>query len=90
MNRLLPPAVPVLTAEEVHADFHPRFDAKAKIYKCHISSGECVALFVGICPSLPLPLDEDRMVRLAGLWKASTISRSSPRRTTATQKAALR
>src|SRR5690242_8292313 len=30
LNRLLPPAVRILSVEEVHPDFHPRFDARAK------------------------------------------------------------
>ena len=36
INRLLPPAIRVLSAEEVHADFHPRFDAIAKTYEYRI------------------------------------------------------
>ena len=33
VNRLLPPAIRVLSAEEVHPGFHPRFDAIAKTYE---------------------------------------------------------
>jgi tRNA pseudouridine38-40 synthase len=33
INRLLPPAIRVLSTEEVHPEFHPRFDAKAKTYE---------------------------------------------------------
>src|SRR5947209_13743709 len=33
VNRLLPPTVRVLTVGEVHPEFHPRFDAKAKTYE---------------------------------------------------------
>jgi len=33
VNRLLPPAIRLLSAEEVHPDFHPRFDARAKTYE---------------------------------------------------------
>ena len=36
VNRLLPPAIRVLSAEEVHPEFHPRFDAKAKTYEYRI------------------------------------------------------
>src|SRR5947209_12132971 len=40
INRLLPPAIRVLSAEEAPADFHPRFDAKAKTYEYRIRRGE--------------------------------------------------
>src|SRR5581483_8374596 len=33
VNRLLPPAIRILSAEEIHAGFHPRFDAIAKTYR---------------------------------------------------------
>ena len=36
VNRLLPPAVRVFSAEEAPAGFHPRFDAKAKTYEYRI------------------------------------------------------
>ena len=39
VNRLLPPAIRVLSAEEAHADFHPRFDAVAKTYEYRICAG---------------------------------------------------
>ena len=39
INRLLPPAIRVLTVEEVHADFHPRYDATAKTYQYRIHRG---------------------------------------------------
>jgi tRNA pseudouridine38-40 synthase len=66
INRLLPPAVRVLSAEEMPADFHPRFDARAKTYEYRMMRGE-------ICPPFewpyvwhyPYPLDEERMIRLA-------------------------
>jgi tRNA pseudouridine38-40 synthase len=66
VNRLLPPAVRVLTAEEVHADFHPRFDAKAKTYEYRIVREEVCSPFEWpYVHHYPYPLDEDRMVRLA-------------------------
>ena len=66
INRLLPPAIRVLSVEEVHAEFHPRFDAKAKTYEYRIVRCE-------VCPPFewpyvyhyPYPLNEDCMVRLA-------------------------
>src|SRR5215475_892900 len=45
VNRLLPPAIRVLGAEEVHADFHPRFDARSKTYEYRIWRGEVCSPF---------------------------------------------
>jgi tRNA pseudouridine38-40 synthase len=66
MNRLLPPAIRVLTAAEVSSEFHPRFDAVAKTYEYRILRAE-------VCPPFawryvyhhPYPLDEARMIALA-------------------------
>jgi len=66
VNRLLPPAIRVLSAAEVDAGFHPRFDATAKTYEYRILRGE-------VCPPFewpyvhhhPYPLDEELMVALA-------------------------
>jgi tRNA pseudouridine38-40 synthase len=66
INRLLPPAIRVLSTAEVDAGFHPRFDATAKTYEYRILRGE-------ICPPFewpyvhhyPYPLDEERMAALA-------------------------
>jgi tRNA pseudouridine38-40 synthase len=66
INRLLPPAIRILSAAEVDAGFHPRFDATAKTYEYRILRGE-------ICPPFewpyvhhyPYPLDEERMAALA-------------------------
>jgi tRNA pseudouridine38-40 synthase len=66
INRLLPPAVRVLSTEEVHADFHPRFDAQAKTYEYRIHRAEICSPFdwpyVYHCP---YPLREDLMAVLA-------------------------
>jgi tRNA pseudouridine38-40 synthase len=45
INRLLPPTVRVLAVEEVHDDFHPRYDAISKTYEYRIWRGEVVAPF---------------------------------------------
>ncbi|HKW97294.1 MAG TPA: tRNA pseudouridine(38-40) synthase TruA [Bryobacteraceae bacterium] len=66
INRQLPPAIRILAAQEVHADFHPRHHALSKAYEYRIFRGE-------ICPPLewryvhhyPYPLDAARMGRLA-------------------------
>ncbi|HEY1497310.1 MAG TPA: tRNA pseudouridine(38-40) synthase TruA [Candidatus Solibacter sp.] len=66
VNRLLPPGIRVLSAAEVHADFHPRFDAVAKTYEYRMFRDEVCSPFEW--PYVyhhPYPLDEERMVRLA-------------------------
>jgi tRNA pseudouridine38-40 synthase len=66
VNRLLPPAIRVLDAEEVAADFHPRFQAKAKTYEYRILRGETCSPFEWpYIHHYPYQLDEDRMCRLA-------------------------
>ena len=66
VNRLLPPAIRVLSAEEVHASFHPRFDAKAKTYEYRIVRGEVCSPFEWpYAHHYPYPLDEERMIQLA-------------------------
>lgn len=70
VNRLLPPAIRVLTAEEVHADFHPRFDAKAKTYEYRIVRTEVCSPFEWpFVHHHPYPLDEDRMAQLARVFE---------------------
>jgi tRNA pseudouridine38-40 synthase len=66
MNRLLPPAIRILTTAEAPPEFHPRFDAVAKTYEYRIYRGE-------VCPPFlwryvfhhPYALDEERMLALA-------------------------
>jgi tRNA pseudouridine38-40 synthase len=66
INRLLPPAIRVLSAEEVHADFHPRFHAKAKTYEYRILRGETCSPFEWpYVYHYPYPLVEDRMQQMA-------------------------
>ena len=58
VNRLLPPAVRVLSAEDVHADFHPRFDAKAKTYEYRMVREEVCSPFEWpFVHHYPYPLD---------------------------------
>jgi tRNA pseudouridine38-40 synthase len=69
VNRLLPPAIRVLSAEEVHCDFHPRFDAKAKTYEYRILRDEVCSPFEWpYVHHYPYPLDEGRMMRLAAIF----------------------
>jgi tRNA pseudouridine38-40 synthase len=69
VNRLLPPAIRVLTAEEVAPDFHPRFHAKAKTYEYRIQRGQvCSPFDWPYVHHFPYRLDEDRMIRLAAAF----------------------
>ncbi|HWQ53281.1 MAG TPA: tRNA pseudouridine(38-40) synthase TruA [Bryobacteraceae bacterium] len=68
VNRLLPPAVRVLSVEEVEGSFHPRFNAKAKTYEYRIVRGEsCPPWEWRYVHHHPYPLDVERMARLAPL-----------------------
>jgi len=66
VNRLLPRAIRVSRVEEAAADFHPRFQAKAKTYEYRIWREEICPPFerLYVC-HYPYPLDEDTMIRLA-------------------------
>ena len=69
MNRLLPHTIRVLSAEEVAAGFHPRFDARAKTYEYRIVRAEVCSPFEWpYAHHYPYPLDEDRMARLAAAF----------------------
>ena len=69
INRLLPPAIRIIAAGEVHADFHPRFDAKAKTYEYRIYREEVCSPFEWpYVHHYPYPLREDAMARLATVF----------------------
>jgi tRNA pseudouridine38-40 synthase len=66
VNRLLPSAIRVLSAEEVGMDFHPRFDATAKTYEYRIVRSEVCSPFEWpFVHHYPYRLDEQPMLRLA-------------------------
>jgi len=66
VNRLLPPAIRVLSAESVSMDFHPRFDAIAKTYEYRIvRTPVCSPFEWPWVHHHPYPLDEDTMIRAA-------------------------
>src|SRR5215472_13021077 len=66
VNRLLPEAIRVLSAEEVAPEFHPRFDARAKTYEYRIVRSEiCSPFEFPFVRHYPYPLKEDRIVTLA-------------------------
>lgn len=62
-NRLLPPDIRIVAVEEVHEQFHPRFDALSKVYEYRLFREE-------VCPPFrkryvhhhPYPLNEQAMV----------------------------
>ena len=69
MNRLLPPAVRILSVEEAHPEFHPRFDARAKTYEYRILRDEVCSPFEWpFVHHYPYPLQEEAMCRLAGVF----------------------
>jgi tRNA pseudouridine38-40 synthase len=68
MNRLLPRDIRVLEAEEVPADFHPRYAAVGKTYEYRILRAEiCLPFERRYVHHHPYPLDERRMLELAPL-----------------------
>jgi tRNA pseudouridine38-40 synthase len=68
MNRLLPASIRVLRAEEAAPDFHPRFQARAKLYEYRIQRGEVCSPFERrYAYHYPYPLDVERMTALAPL-----------------------
>jgi tRNA pseudouridine38-40 synthase len=69
VNRLLPPAIRVFAAEEVQADFHPRFDARAKTYEYRILRSETCSPFEWpYVHHYPYPLEEGRMQEMARVF----------------------
>ena len=70
INRLLPPAIRILAIEEVHPDFHPRFEARAKTYEYRMAREEVCSPFEWpYVLHYPYPLDEERMARLAAVFE---------------------
>lgn len=65
-NRLLPRDIRLLCAEEVHQDFHPRYDAVSKLYEYRLFREEVPSPFERrYVHHHPYPLDEARMVAAA-------------------------
>jgi len=70
MNRLLPRSVRIVSVEDAAADFHPRFQARAKTYRYRIWRAE-------VCPPFerlyvhhhPYRLDEAAMMDSAALFE---------------------
>jgi tRNA pseudouridine38-40 synthase len=69
VNRLLPPAIRVLSAEEVHSDFIRASMPKAKTYEYRMLRDEVCSPFEWpYVHHYPYPLDEARMIRLAAVF----------------------
>ncbi len=68
LNRLLPPAIRILSVEEAAADFHPRHGCRAKTYEYRVWRGEVRSPFERRwVHHHPYPLRVDRMEALAPL-----------------------
>ena len=66
VNRLLPNAIRVMRVEEVHPEFHPRFDARSKTYEYRlVRSDVCSPLERRYVHHHPYPLDISPMLALA-------------------------
>jgi len=69
INRLSPAAIRVLSTEEIHSEFHPRFDARSKTYEYRIVRTDVCSPFEWpYVHHHPYPLDEERMVRFAEVF----------------------
>ena len=70
VNRVLPPAIRVLSVEEADSEFHPRFQAKAKTYEYRVVRAEVCSPFEWpYAHHYPYPLDEEKMFRLARVFE---------------------
>lgn len=66
LNALLPASIRVMTAEEMGADFHARWQAQGKTYRYRIFRGAVLSPFdSGRALHYPYPLDEEAMARAA-------------------------
>jgi tRNA pseudouridine38-40 synthase len=68
VNRLLPTTIRINHVREVHADFHPRFDAARKTYEFRIFREEVCSPFVRrFVYHHPYPLNEELILQAAPL-----------------------
>ncbi len=69
MNRLLPADIRITATEEVHEDFHPRFDAVGKTYEYRVFRGEICSPFERrYVWHHPFPLNEPAMIDAAAIF----------------------
>ena len=72
VNRLLPPAIRLLAAEEAATDFHPRHHAVSKTYEYRIFRGEtCLPIEWRYVHHHPYTLDVERMMAQALLLEGT-------------------
>jgi tRNA pseudouridine38-40 synthase len=68
LNDVLPPAIRVLSAEEIDPNFHARKSAKRKTYRYRIRRADiCTPFLARYVYHHPYPLDEDAMLESARL-----------------------
>ena len=73
LNANLPADIAVIAAEEVEADFHPRYDAASREYRYLIwNRSERSPFFGGRAFHVPVPLDDALMSRTLGLLVGNT------------------
>lgn len=69
LNRLLAGQIRVLEVEETAADFHPRFQARAKTYEYRIWRGEVLPPFERrYAYHFPYPMDDGRFIDAAAIF----------------------
>jgi tRNA pseudouridine38-40 synthase len=72
LNALMPPAIRVVSAEEMGPDFHARWQAQGKTYRYRICRGRVLPPFdYGRALHYPWPLDEEAMARAAREFEGS-------------------
>jgi tRNA pseudouridine38-40 synthase len=72
LNRLLPPAIRVLSAEEAPPDFHARFSARSKLYEYRIWRAEvCPPMLYRYVYHHPYPLHVGGMQTAARLFEGT-------------------
>lgn len=70
LNRVLPPDIRVLLAEEVEAGFHARYDAKSKTYQYRIWRGDIVLPFDRrYVHHHPYPMSDEKFIDAARLFE---------------------
>ncbi len=85
LNDILPPAIRVLEASEVPAEFHPRKSARAKTYRYRIyREAICPPFLANYVWHYPYPLDENAMQQVApvieGEWDFTSFAAVDPER----------
>jgi len=69
LNRSLPPGIRILACEEVHPEFHPRFDATGKTYEYRIWRKEVLSPFEQrYLHHHPYPMSDEKFCSAARLF----------------------